>query len=66
MKKIYRLIINDNARIFDEDEMIEKIYDEISEIRNLFESLYELNMEILKKHHSKNKEFNISEDDISF
>jgi len=66
MKKIYRLIIDNNARILDEDEMIEKIYDEISEIRNLFESLYELNMEILKKHNSKNKEFNISEDDISF
>lgn len=68
INEIYRLkITEDGPQIIDEEEMIEELYDEINEIKELLESLYEQNMSILHHQHEiTNNSPSLKDDDISF
>lgn len=67
MNQVHRLIINDhNIRILDEDEMLEEVRDEICEMRELLESILDIDMKILKKSTINNSDFNILNDDVKF
>lgn len=68
INEIYRLkITEDGPQIIDEEEMIEELYDEINEIKELLESIYDQNMSILHSQHEiTNNSPSLKDDDISF
>lgn len=68
INEIYRLkITEDDPQIIDEEEMLEELYDEINEIKELLESIYDQNMSIL---HNQNDIINdlpnLKDDNIRF
>lgn len=68
INEIYRLKITEQGpRIINEEETLEELYDEISEIKEMLDSLYDQNMSILHNQYEIiNDKLDLKDDDIRF